>query len=93
MRYVNAQDIFPEDILALMQEYTDGAYIYIPRKTRKQWGENTASKTKTRERNKEIYARYQSGKKVTELAIEYFLSEKSIQGIITKEKKLNLVSE
>ena len=89
MRYKNAQDIFPKNILALIQQYADGEYIYIPRKTenRKQWGETTQSKYETRERNKKIYMQYKSGQKVNELALEFFLSEKSIQRIITLGRK------
>jgi len=89
MRYANAQDIFPEDVLALMQQYTDGAYIYIPRKTgtHKKWGENTKSKSETQKRNDEIYAQYKSGHKVNDLAIRHFLSEKSIERIITLGRK------
>ena len=89
MRYKNAQEIFPEDVLALLQQYVDGEYIYIPRKTenRKHWGENTLAKTETEERNKKIYSRYKAGQKVSVLALEFFLSEKSIQRIITQGKK------
>jgi len=92
MRYVNAQDIFPEDVLALMQQYADGAYIYVPKKAenRKKWGDNTRSKIQTRERNAQIYAQYKSGKKVQELAARHFLSEKSIERIITLGKKQEL---
>ncbi|MCL2362088.1 MAG: CD3324 family protein [Defluviitaleaceae bacterium] len=89
MRYVNAKDIFPEDVLALIQEYSDGAYIYVPRKAekRKKWGESTGSKLETRERNAQIYAQYKSGNKVQELATSHFLSEKSIERIITLGRK------
>jgi len=89
MRYVNAKDIFPEDVLALMQQYTDGAYIYVPRKAgkRKKWGESTQSKLETQERNAQIYAQYKSGNKVQELAMMHFLSEKSIERIITLGRK------
>ena len=90
MRYVNARDVLPKDVLALVEQYIDGAYIYIPRKdeNRKSWGDNTRSKIETAERNAEIYARYKSGLKVDELAGRYFLSDKSIQRIITLGKKL-----
>jgi len=89
MRYKNAKDILPRDVLALIQEYTDGEYIYIPRKTenRKNWGENTNSKTETQERNEKIYVQYKSGHKVDELAQQYFLSVKTIQRIITQGNK------
>jgi len=91
MRYKNAQDIFPDDILLAMQQFVDGAYIYIPRKSenRKKWGDSTRSKIETQERNNKIYAKYKSGSSINELAIEYFLSEKSIQRIITLGNKLN----
>lgn len=89
MRYRNAQDIFPKDVLAVMQEFADGAYIYIPKKScnRKKWGDNTRSKIETKERNEKIYAQYKSGTSVNELSVEYYLSDKSIQRIITHGKK------
>jgi len=89
MRYVNAQDVLPTDVLALVRQYVDGAYIYVPRKeeNRKNWGDNTCSKIETKERNAKIYAQYKIGFKVDELAGQYFLSDKSIQRIITQSKK------
>ena len=92
MRYVNARDVLPKDILALIHEYVDGAYVYIPRRedSRKSWGDNTRSKIETMERNAEIYALYKTGLKVDELAGKYFLSDKSIQRIITLGNKNEL---
>jgi len=89
MRYKNAKDILPPDVLALIQQYTDGEYIYVPRvaKSRKSWGSSTDAKTQTLERNKEIYSKYRNGRKAGELAYEYYLSEKSIQRIITLGNK------
>jgi len=87
MRYKNAKDILPKDVLALIQEYTDGEYIYIPKKSRKSWGENTNSKAETQKRNNEIFAKYKAGSKTRELANEYFLSEKSIEQIITMGRR------
>jgi len=89
MRYKNAKDVLPKDVLALIQLYTDGEYIYIPRKTekRKLWGENTNSKTETQTRNEKIYSQYKLGQKAKDLALEHFLSEKSIQRIITQGNK------
>jgi len=91
MRYVNAKDVLPKDVLALLQEYTQGEYIYIPKKaeSRKSWGDNTNSKTETQQRNIEIYQKYKTGCKTAELAVEYFLSEKSIQRIITIGNRLS----
>ena len=90
MRYINAQDVFPKDVLALIQDYVDGEYIYIPRKNRRCWGQGTNAKIETKKRNEVIYKQYKSGHKVAELALEYFLSEKSIQRIVTQGKKQEL---
>lgn len=91
MRYVNAQDILPADVLAVMQQFVDGEYIYIPKKSdrRKKWGDNTHSKIETAERNRKIYAKYQSGQGINDLAAEYYLSDKGIQRIITQGRKRN----
>ncbi len=32
MKYEKAQNILPEDVIELIQEYIDGGYLYIPRK-------------------------------------------------------------
>lgn len=32
MKYEKAQNILPYNIIELIQKYTDGGYIYIPRK-------------------------------------------------------------
>ena len=89
MRYANAQDIFPHDVLLTMQQFVEGAYVYIPKKpdNRKKWGDNTRSKIKTKERNEEIYANYKAGLAVSDLAALYYLSDKSIQRIITQGRK------
>lgn len=60
--------------------------IYIPRKAdnKKLWGEDTNSKSLIYRRNKDIFKKYSSGISVTELALEYYLSPKTIYGIIKK---------
>lgn len=43
MGYVKAQDVLPEEVLKLLQDYVDESYLYIPRKEGKQkaWGEKS----------------------------------------------------
>lgn len=40
MKYKKAQNVLPEEILELIQNYVDGEYLYIPRKSKnkKSWG-------------------------------------------------------
>ena len=89
MKYVKAQDILPDEVVKIIQEYIDGAFIYIPRKdgVRKAWGENSGARNHLKQRNSEIFARYQKGIAVTELAREFYLSEQSVRRVIGQEKK------
>lgn len=90
MSYKKAQDVLPEEILKIIQEYIDGEYIYIPRKNEnhKSWGEKSGIKDSLKIRNNEIYKKYLNGATINELAQEYYLSEKSIRRIIGQEKLL-----
>lgn len=88
MSYVKAVDVLPDEILAIIQNYVDGEYIYIPRKenNKKSWGENTNSRKEIHMRNSKIYEDYKRGIKVKDLAEKYFLSDKSIQRIVLQKK-------
>lgn len=89
MSYIRAEFILPKEILELIQEYADGQIIYIPRKTNnhKNWGDNTDTRKQIDQRDYEIYHKYQIGMSTSELADEFYLSQKSIQRIILKEKR------
>lgn len=89
MKYEKAQNILPEDIIKLIQQYVDGSYLYIPRKrdSKKAWGENSGIKNSLKERNKEIFNRYSQGVSVEELTKQFYLTEYSIRRIIRKEKQ------
>lgn len=54
MKYEKAQNILPQYIVNLIQEYLDGGYLYIPRKNenKKSWGEISGAKSNLRKRNK-----------------------------------------
>lgn len=43
MNYENANNILPPYIIEIIQEYIDGKYLYIPRKSenKKSWGEES----------------------------------------------------
>ena len=84
MGYMRAEEILPNEIIALIQQYADGINLYIPRKeeSRKEWGAGTQIREELRVRNQAIYQGYLEGLKVSDLAVKFFLSEKSIQRII-----------
>ncbi len=89
MGYLNGKNILPTELLAIIQQYVDGEYIYIPRKdeNRKSWGEAKKSKQQMAERNFEIYQKYLSGISVLDLSREYYLSDKTIYSILAKFRK------
>lgn len=89
MRYEKAQNILPEDVVEIIQQYIDGGYLYIPRKceNRKAWGENSGVKDELIDRNKEIYNSFKKGTSVKSLSEKYYLTEHTIRRIIREVKK------
>ena len=90
MGYRKAEEILPMEIIELIQKYVDGENIYIPRKEnqRKEWGNRTRIRKELNDRNLQISTDFQNGCKTSDLAIKYFLSEKSIQRILCEIKKV-----
>lgn len=88
MKYEKAENILPNSIIEIIQNYTDGRYIYIPRKNgnKKSWGENTETKIYLSKRDKEIFNKYSSGVSVKMLSEQYFLTEGSIRRILRNQK-------
>jgi DNA-binding NarL/FixJ family response regulator len=88
MSYQNGKEVLPESLLAAIQKYIDGAYIYIPRKeaNRQPWDADGQSRQITFARNQEIFRKYAAGISVKEIAKTYFLSDKTVYGILTKMK-------
>ena len=88
MKYKKAQEILPQDIIELIQEYVDGGYLYIPTKRhiKKSWGEKSGFKKELNERNKEIFNKHFQGMSVKELVNQYYLTESSIRRIIRQQR-------
>ncbi len=90
MGYSSARDVFPENILRIIQEYVDGECIYIPKKEENKmaWGELIKSKEEFLVRNNKIYEDYLSGISIQSLSETYYLSPKTIQRIILQKKNI-----
>lgn len=87
MGYIRAEDVLPESVLALVQQYVDGELLYIPRKgNRRSWGAKTHTRQELSKRNNQMYIEYESGITVSELAQKYYLTVKSVQRIIRNYK-------
>ncbi len=83
MRYRNACDVLPEELLKEVQKYAAGETLYFPRSsTRKRWGENSGARSFFEQRNAEIRQKYLQRSSVERLAEEYCLSAETIRKIV-----------
>jgi hypothetical protein len=87
MKYENASDVLPEELLKEIQKYAAGKLLYIPSGDgKKAWGETSGYRDHLHRRNLMIRNKYANGMTVSELAEEYFLSLDSIKKIIYSKK-------
>lgn len=83
MKYRNAAEILPENLLVEIQKYVKGDLLYIPNVARsKRWGENSGSRTYYLKRNNEIKKLYQDGTSISHIADIYGLSIETVKKII-----------
>ncbi len=84
MKYRNASEILPDDLLKELQKYMSGEILYIPSDGgRKKWGADTGARRFYEQRNEEIRHKY-FHLKVTIVALcgEYNLSDETIKKIL-----------
>jgi len=84
MRYFNANEVFPKELVEKLQDFVQGEYIYIPavKDQHKIWGELSGYREEIDRRNREIIQAYTSGTSIQELADFYCLSVYAIRKII-----------
>ena len=87
MRYLKAEDVLPAQLLAQVQEYADGVYLYIPRwaDRRKHWGNSTRYQEELRQRNDSIRFLHREGLNAEQLAERFHLSVKTIQRVLRQK--------
>jgi Mor family transcriptional regulator len=86
MKYLNASDILPDELLQEVQKYAQGKALYIPRNNeRKKWGEGSGARGYYEQRNEEIRMKFASKNvPIEELANDYCLSAETIRKILYK---------
>lgn len=83
MKYVNAAEILPDQLLKELQRYADGEVLYIPKVSgRKGWGTISGSRMFYQERNEEIKRLYKAGYSIDILVERYHLADSTIKKII-----------
>lgn len=85
MKYRNASDILPDELLKEVQKYASGENLYIPRnEDRKKWGHGSGARMFYKQRNEEIRNKYFHKTSFDDLAEEYCLSVETIRKIVYK---------
>jgi len=84
MKYRNASEILPDELLKELQKYAPGEIFYVPSdKKRKKWGADTGAKRFYEQRNEEIRHKYFHLKIVIDvLCEEYGLSDETIRKVL-----------
>ncbi|WP_105615810.1 CD3324 family protein [Vallitalea okinawensis] len=86
MKYLNASDILPDELLREVQKYADGKALYIPKNDqRKKWGEGSGARSFYEQRNEKIRAKYAANTSIDVLAEEYCLTVETIRKIVYKK--------
>ena len=85
MKYINAADVLPKELLIEVLNYVDGELLYIPTSGKKQkWGERSGSREYYKKRNSEIINQYKNGATISNIAKAYCLSYDSVRKILNK---------
>ncbi len=85
MKYINAADVLPKELLKEIFNYVDGELLYIPKSgKKKKWGQCSGSREYYINRNREIINRYMDGATISSIAKEYCLSYDSVRKIVNR---------
>ena len=85
MKYKNASDILPDELLKEVQKYASGEALYVPSgKGREKWGAGSGARKFYAQRNDEIRYKFFNKVGIEQLAEEYCLSTETIRKIVYK---------
>jgi hypothetical protein len=83
MKYMNAADVLPEELLKEVQAYVKGDLLYVPNdNVQKRWGEKSGSRTYYLKRNNEMKKKYKDGKSISEISDLYGLAFDTVKKIL-----------
>ena len=90
MKYENANDILPKDLLEQVQKIAGGRLLYIPiAGDKKLWGEKTGNRSRVKMRNHEIREKFASGASTDTLSAECS-PPKQYEILFMKKRRCNL---
>jgi len=87
MKYENAGDVLPVELLKEIQKFAAGKLLYVPAGDEKRaWGESSGYRIQLQRRNLMMCNKYTHGVTISELADEYYLSLDTVKKIIYSKK-------
>ncbi|ABX41898.1 CD3324 family protein [Lachnoclostridium phytofermentans] len=83
MKYINAAEILPDNLLNEIQRYVNGEVLYIPSvKKEIKWGERNGTRQYFESRNRVIKQKFQIGITIEQLAEEFGLAYETVRKIV-----------
>ncbi len=87
MKYKNANEILPCELVEEIQRYIQGEFLYIPKKDRQVHKAVTEYRIELEKRNSKIYTMHLEGICNKQLAKSFSLAQSSIRRIIIEQRK------
>lgn len=86
MRYENAVELLPPELLEQVQNYVSGALLYIPAREERKPREDSSYRQWIKKRNQIIVNGFRYGESIRQLAEDHFLSEETVRKIVYSRK-------
>ncbi|KAB7665029.1 CD3324 family protein [Bacillus sp. B1-b2] len=89
MKYTNANQVLPVELILEIQKYVQGETLYIPKQESEyeKWGSSSGIRKTLDRRNASIIDLFHSGESIEQLATKYYLSMETIKKIVYSNKK------
>lgn len=87
MKYKNAGEILPPELVEEIQKYTQGGFLYIPKKDKQAHRAVTDYRIELEKRDLRIYKMHLEGMKNEQLARTFSLAQSSIRRILIAQRK------
>lgn len=85
MKYINAAEVLPDNLLNEIQRYVNGEVLYIPSVKKKlMWGEKNGTRQFFQNRNRMMKQKFLIGDTIEELAEEFGLAYETVRKIVYK---------
>jgi Mor family transcriptional regulator len=87
LKYINAAEVLPDNLLNEIQRYVNGEVLYIPSiKKEIKWGDKNGTRQFFESRNRAIKQKFQNGNTIEQLAQDYGLAYETVRKIVYRMK-------